>query len=367
MIVGLAKEMKTDEYRVGLTPASCREYVSHGHMVIVERGAGQGSGFTDGAYEKAGCTIAGRKAVFDRAEMIVKVKEPLEEEYELLHEGQILYTYLHLASGRALTEALLERKIVGIAYETVMEDDGTLPLLKPMSEIAGRLSIQEGAKYLEKSFGGRGILLGGVPGIDRGKVVILGGGVVGTNACKIAVGIGAEVTVLDLSARRLEYLDDIFGSAITTLYSNEANIEKSLVQADLVVGAVLIPGAAAPRLIRREHLKLMKNGAVIVDVAVDQGGCCETIRPTSHSEPIFIEDGVVHYGVTNMPGVVALSSTNSLTSVTNRYGLLIADNGVEMALKISAPVRRGLNLYRGKLTNKAVSEAHGIVYTHAVD
>lgn len=362
MVIGLAKEIKKDEYRVGLTPSSSRDYLRNGHTVVVERGAGSGSGFSDAAYKKVGCDVASKREVFERADMVIKVKEPQPEEYELLREGQVLYTYLHLAADKPLTEALLARKIYGIAYETVMEDDGALPLLKPMSEIAGRLSIQEGAKYLEKPFGGRGILLGGVPGIDRGKVTILGGGVVGTNACKIAVGIGAEVTVLDLSARRLEYLDDIFGSAITTLYSNEANIEKSLAESDLVIGAILIPGAAAPRLIRREHLTTMKKGAVIVDVAVDQGGCCETTRPTSHSEPIYIVDDIVHYGVSNMPGVVALSATNSLTSVTNRYGLLVADNGIDRALKMSAPLRRGLNLYKGKLTNKAVAEAHGLVH-----
>lgn len=362
MNIGLIKEIKQDEYRVGLTPASSREYIRNGHSVLVERNAGEGSGFSDEMYKNMGCDIASKQDVFKRSDMIVKVKEPLAEEYALFREGQILYTYLHLAADRTLTEALLERKIHGVAYETVMEDDGTLPLLKPMSEIAGRLSVQEGAKYLEKPFGGRGILLGGVPGIARGKVTIIGGGVVGTNACKIAVGIGAEVTLLDLSARRLEYLDDIFGSAITTLYSNETNIEESIAEADLVIGAVLIPGAAAPKLVRREHLRMMKPGAVIVDVAVDQGGCVETIHPTYHNEPIYIVDGIVHYGVANMPGVVALSSTNSLTSVTNRYGLLIADNGLDRAMELSDAIRHGVNLYGGRLTNKAVADATGLPF-----
>ncbi len=329
----------------------------------METGAGEGSGFSDDAYEQSGCKVRRREEVFERAEMLVKVKEPLPQEFDLLHRGQILYTYLHLAADRDLTEALLAREITGIAYETVMEEDGSLPLLKPMSEIAGRLSVQEGAKYLEKPFGGEGVLLGGVPGIRRGKVAILGGGVVGTNACKIATGIGAEVTILDVSASRLAYLDDIFGSAITPLYSNEANIEHSLREADVVIGGVLIPGAATPKLVRREHLGVMKKGAVIVDVAVDQGGCCETIRPTSHADPIFIVDGIVHYGVANMPGVVALSSTYALTSVTNRYGLLLADAGLDEALAGSPPLRWGLNLHAGKLTNRAVAEALQLPYS----
>jgi alanine dehydrogenase len=362
MVVGCAREIKQDEYRVGMTPSSAREYIRAGHRVLMERSAGEGSGFSDRSYEAVGCEIVEKKDLFERADMVVKVKEPLEEEYGLLREGQILYTYLHLAANKALTEALLARGIKGVAYETVMEPDGTLPLLKPMSEIAGRLSIQEGAKYLEKPFGGRGILLGGVPGIARGKITILGGGVVGTNACKIAVGIGAEVTILDLSARRLEYLDDIFGSAITTLYSNDTNLEESLAGADLVIGAVLIPGAAAPKLIRREHLKIMKKGAVIVDVAGDQGGCCETTKPTYHNNPIFIVDGIVHYCVANMPGVVALSATNSLTSVTTRHGVFIASNGLEKAMELSTPIRAGVNLYEGALTNRAVAEATGLRY-----
>ena len=363
MIVGVAKEIKPDEYRVGLTPASSKEYVQAGHTVLVETGAGAGSGFADEAYQGAGCSVVSRSELFERTEMIVKVKEPLPEEFDLLHENQILFTYLHLAASSELTRELMDRKVHGVAYETVIEDDGSLPLLKPMSEIAGRLSIQEGAKYLEKPFGGRGILLGAVPGIPRGKVAILGGGVVGTNACKIAAGVGAVVEILDISARRLGYLDDIFGSAITTLYSTDANVERALAEADLVIGAVLIPGASAPRLIRKEHLKLMKPGAVIVDVAVDQGGCAETTHPTNHSDPIYLMDGIVHYAVANMPGVVALSSTYALTSVTNRYGLQIANLGLEAAMAQSGPIRRGVNLLRGALVNKAVAEATGLPYS----
>ncbi|MBN8215437.1 MAG: alanine dehydrogenase [Spirochaetes bacterium] len=360
MKIAVLKEIKKDEYRVGLTPASAREYLAAGHTVWFEPDAGEGSGFSDAAYEKAGCVPKSRAQIFGEADMIVKVKEPLPEEYELLREGLLLYTYLHLAANPKLAEVLLRKKVSAIAYETVMEADRSLPLLKPMSEIAGRLAVQEGAKYLEKPFGGRGILLGGVPGIQRGKIAILGGGVVGTNACKIAVGLGAEVTLLDVSATRLAYLDDIFGSSITTLYSTEANIESALSEADLVIGSVLLPGAAAPKLIRREHLGLMKKGAVIVDVAVDQGGCCETTRPTFHSDPIFLVDGIVHYCVANMPGVVALSSTQALTSVTNRYGLLIAKHGLEKAAELSPAIRSGVNTHRGRLTHQAVAGALGM-------
>jgi len=361
MHIGLTREIKQDEYRVGLTPSSAMEYITAGHTVHVEKDAGIGSGFEDSEYEAAGCTVtADKRALFDRSDMIVRVKEPLQEEFECFHEGQILYTYLHLAADEKLTRFLLEKKIAGCAYETVTEPDGSLPLLKPMSEIAGRLSIQEGAKYLEKYFGGRGILLGGVPGIRRGKVTILGGGVVGINACKMAVGLGAEVTVLDISGKRLTYLDDVFGSQITTLYSNETNIRESLKEADVVIGAVLIPGAAAPKLVRREHLRLMKKGTVVVDVAVDQGGCFETTKPTYHHDPTFIVDDVVHYCVANMPGAVALSSTMALTSVTNRYGLMIANQGIEAAIASSNAIATGMNTYKGKLVNRAVAEAHGL-------
>lgn len=362
MKIGLPAEIKKEEYRVGLTPASAREYVEHGHTVFVESNAGAGSGFGDDEYKKAGCEIINdRKRLFDTADMIVKVKEPLAEEYELFHEGQILYTYLHLAPDRALTDALLKKKIIGIAYETLTEKDGSLPLLIPMSQIAGRMSVQEGAKYLEKTFGGRGILLGGVPGIKKGKVLILGGGIAGTNACKIAIGMGADVTIMDVSARRLSELENIFGNSVKTIYSNSYNIDEMIRDADLVIGSVLIPGAAAPKLVRKDDLKKMKNGAVIVDIAIDQGGCFETSRPTYHTDPIFTVDGVVHYCVANMPGAVAVSSTYALTSVTNRYGLKIADKGVEAALRDEV-ILSGLNCFKGKLTNKAVAEAHKMQY-----
>jgi len=361
MIVGLPREIKTEEYRVGLTPQGVKAFASRGHTMLVEEGAGAGSGFDDSEYADAGAEVlSDRRALFDRAGMIVKVKEPLPEEYDLFREGQLLYTYLHLAASRELTDAFIERRVTGIAYETVELEDGSLPLLTPMSEIAGRLSVQEGAKYLEKSFGGRGILLGGVPGIRRGRVVIIGGGVVGTNACKMAVGLGADVHVLDVSPKRLAYLDDIFSTHITTLYSNEANIAEAVREADLVVGAVLIPGATAPRLVTRAHLPTMKRGAVIVDVAVDQGGCFETTRPTTHRDPVFIEEGVVHYCVANMPSAVALSSTIALTSVTLPYGLMLADKGLSGAVAESAPLSRGVNLHAGMCTHPGVAESLGL-------
>jgi alanine dehydrogenase len=290
------------------------------------------------------------------------VKEPLECEYDLFHEDQILYTYLHLAADLKQTKALLAKKVKAVAYETVMEKDGSLPLLIPMSQIAGRLSVQEGAKYLEKSYGGRGILLGGVPGIKKGNVLIIGGGISGANACKIAIGMGADVTIMDISAKRLSDLDDIFGNSIKTLYSNSYNIDEMVRVADLVIGAVLIPGAVAPKVIKRDDLKKMKKGSVIVDIAVDQGGCTETTRPTDHSNPTYIIDGVVHYCVANMPGAVSLSSTYALTSVTNRYGLMIANMGLEKAAEVSDAVLKGINCYKGKLTNKPVAEAHGMKY-----
>jgi len=358
MIIGLIREIKKEESRVGLTPMSAKEYISSGHEVFVDKDAGLGSGFTDEEYKQAGCKIvADKRKIFEKADMIVKVKEPLAEEYEFFRPGQILYTYLHLAADKPQTAALLKNKVTGIAYETVTESDGSLPLLIPMSQIAGRMSIQEGAKYLEKPFGGRGIILGGVPGIKKGKIVILGGGIAGTNACKMAVGLGADVTIMDISAKRLSELDDIFGSSINTLYSNQYNVEMMIKEADLVIGAVLIPGAAAPKLVKRADLKKMKKGSVIVDIAVDQGGCVETTKPTYHTDPTFIIDDVVHYCVANMPGAVALSSTLALTSVTNRYGIKIANMGIKEVLRTSKAVLSGLNCYDGKLTNKAVAEA----------
>ncbi|MCF7914806.1 MAG: alanine dehydrogenase [Spirochaetaceae bacterium] len=367
MKVGSVKEIKRHEYRVGLTPANAKAYMAAGHSVLLEKGAGINAGFEDSEYEAAGVELVGdRKEVFDRSDMIVKVKEPQPEEFDLFKEGQILYTYLHLAAEEELTKALRDRKIKGIAYETIETANGQLPLLKPMSEIAGRLSVQEGAKFLERPFGGRGVLLGGVPGVERGKVAILGGGVVGTNAAKMAVGLGAEVTVLDVNVNRLEYLDDIFGGRISTLYSNQGNIDKVLEESDLLVGAVLIPGAKAPHLIKKEDLKKMKKGSVIVDVAVDQGGCIETTKPTTHDEPTFAVHDVVHYCVANMPGAVARTSTMALTNVTLSYGLQIADKGLEAAAKENESLKLGINLYNGKLTYKAVAEAFGMDYT-AVD
>lgn len=365
MKIGCVKEIKHHEYRVGLTPSCVRSYVSRGHEVIIEAGAGVAAGFTDDLYASAGAKISKvKKEIYDWSEMIVKVKEPLPEEYNLFHEDQILFTYLHLAASRELTEAMMKAKIKGIAYETIQTTDGQLPCLKPMSEIAGRLSIQEGAKYLEKTYGGRGVLLGGVPGVRRGKVGIIGGGVVGINACKIATGIGAEVTILDVNANRLEYLDDIFGSRVNTLYSTDANIEAVLQDSDLVIGAVLLPGAKAPNLIKRSHLSRMKPGSVIVDVAVDQGGCAETTKATTHDEPVYIVDGVVHYCVANMPGVVALSSTQALTSATLNYGLKIAELGVEKAAQKLNDIKLGINLYKGHIVYANVAKAFDLPYAN---
>ncbi len=364
MKVGCVKEIKKHEYRVGLTPSDVKSYVTRGHEVFIQSAAGMAAGFDDSLYEKAGAEISStREEVFAKADMIIKVKEPLPEEYDLFREGQILYTYLHLAANQELTETLMQKGIKGVAYETIELRDGSLPCLRPMSEIAGRLSVQEGAKYLEKTFGGRGVLLGGVPGVARGKVGIIGGGVVGMNACKIAAGMGADVTILDVSAVRLAYLDDIFGSRITTLYSTDANIEQMLREVDVLIGAVLLPGAKAPTLVKRDHLKIMKDGAVIVDVAVDQGGCVETIRPTTHDDPVYVIDGVVHYGVANMPGAVALSSTNALTSTTLPYGLQIAEKGLERACRESKPIYKGVNTYRGQCVYKNVADAFDMEFT----
>jgi alanine dehydrogenase len=361
MKIGCVKEIKRHEYRVGMTPHCVKSYVDHGHSVTIQAGAGEEAGFADAEYAQAGATIeADRKAIFSSCDMIVKVKEPQAEEYDLLREGQILFTYLHLAADREQTRALLSRKVKGVAYETIRLPDGTLPCLKPMSEIAGRLSVQEGAKYLEKPFGGRGVLLGGVPGVPRGKVAILGGGVVGSNAAKIAVGVGAAVTILDVSPGRLAYLDDIFRGELATLYATEKNIQTVVEESDLLIGAVLIPGAQAPKLIKRSHLRSMKRRAVIVDVAVDQGGCVETTRPTTHDQPTFEVDGIVHYCVANMPGAVALTSTLALTSSTLPYGLKIADLGLEEACRRNPDLKLGLNAYEGQLTCPGVADAFGL-------
>ncbi len=368
MKVGCVKEIKNNEFRVGLTPANAKAYLKAGHEVLIEKGAGLGSGFTDEEYAKAGAALFDTaKEVWDGCDMMVKVKEPLPEEYPLFHEGLILYTYLHLAADREQTDALLEGKVAGVAYETLKEKDGSLPLLIPMSQIAGRLSIQEGAKYLEKRFGGEGVLLAGVPGTTKANVVILGGGTVGANACKLAVGMGAAVTIIDINLKRLEHLDDMFGARIQTLVSTDHNIEEAVKNADLVVGSVLIPGAVTPKLFRRQYLPEMKDGAVFVDVAIDQGGCGESSHVTTHDDPVYVEDGVVHYCVGNMPGAVPRTSTIALTNATLRYGLQIAEAGLEEAAKKSAVITSGVNCYLGKLTNKNVALAHGYEYTELAE
>jgi alanine dehydrogenase len=364
MQIGCVKEIKTHEYRVGLTPDCVKAYVGAGHTVRMEKGGGLGAGFEDVEYAAAGAkVVAGRREIFDASEMIVKVKEPQPEECALFHEGQIIFTYLHLAADEELTRELLKRKVKGVAYETIETADGQLPLLRPMSQIAGRMSIQEGARFLEKPQGGRGVLLGGVPGVDKGRVVILGGGVVGTNAAKMALGIGAQVTLMDVNLARLETIDDIFSGQITTLFSSRGSIERMLEDADLVVGAVLVHGAKAPRLVTRADLKLMKKGAVMVDVAVDQGGCFETTHPTTHDEPVFTVDGVVHYCVANMPGGVSRTSTLALTAATRPIGLALAAQGVEAAARGSAVIAKGVNVYAGKVTYGAVADAFGMAST----
>ncbi len=358
MIVGCVKEIKNNEFRVGMTPANVKAYVNAGNEVLIEEGAGIGSGFTDEEYANAGARICPTaKEVWDACEMMVKVKEPLPEEYPLFHKGLILYTYLHLAADRELTDALLEGKVAGVAYETLKERDGSLPLLIPMSQIAGRLSIQEGAKYLEKRFGGEGILLAGVPGTPKANIVILGAGTVGANACKVAVGMGANVTIIDINLKRLEYLDELFGARIQTLVSTDENIEEAVKAADLVIGSVLIPGSQTPKLFKRKYLKEMKPGAVFVDVAIDQGGCGESSHVTSHDDPVFIEDGVVHYCVGNMPGAVPRTSTIALTNATARYGIQIARKGLKGACEANPSIYSAVNTYDGKLTFAGVAKA----------
>ena len=362
MKIGLPKEIKNNEFRVGLTPGAVSAYVQAGHTVLVETGAGIGAGFPDEEYVAAGATIvADAKSAWD-AEMIVKVKEPIECEYQYFRKGMLLYTYLHLAADAPLTRALMDAEVTAVAYETIVGRNGGLPCLAPMSEIAGRMSVQEGAKYLEKTYGGRGVLLAGVPGVQRGNVVILGGGTVGTNAAKIAIGMGANVPIVDVSTRRLAYLDDIFPRQVTTLFSTRANIQKAIAQADLVIGAVLLPGRSTPKLVKKEDLKLMKPGSVIVDVAVDQGGCVETSHPTTHDDPIFVEDGVIHYCVANMPGAVARTSTRALVNSTLPMGLKLANLGAEAALAQDKGLMEGLNCYAGKCTYPGVAEALGLEY-----
>ncbi|WP_347358314.1 alanine dehydrogenase [Bdellovibrio sp.] len=356
MIIGVPKEIKISENRVGLTEAGVRQYVNEGHTVIVEKDAGVGSGITNEQYEKAGAKIIDtKKEVYAKADMIQKVKEPLPDEYELMKENQILYTYLHLAAEAKLTKVLCERKVKAIAYETIQLDNGSLPLLTPMSEVAGRMATQIGAFYLQKNHGGKGILMGGVTGVKPGKVTIIGGGVVGTNAAKMAVGLGASVTILDVNTARLEYLDDIFQGRCMTLFSNAKNIEDSVKESDLVVGGVLITGHKAPTLVSKEMVASMSKGSVVVDVAVDQGGCIETCRPTSHTNPTYEVDGVIHYCVPNMPGVVPRTSTYALTNVTLKYGSMIAAMGVEDAVAKSPALLKGLNVYGGHVVYEPVA------------
>ncbi len=365
MRIGCPKEIKAQEGRVGLTPAGVDALVRAGHTVYMEHDAGINSGFTDAEYLEAGAQILSQAAqVFAVADMIIKVKEPLEPEYDLFKEGQILFTYLHLAPDPEQTQALLERKVTAIAYETVQLADKSLPLLSPMSEVAGRLAIQTGAHLLESNCGGRGVLLGGVTGVERANVVIVGGGNVGLNAAKMAVGLGANVTILDINAKRLAYLDDVFGGRVQTLLSNPYNIAKAVKEADLVVGCVLIPGAKAPKLVTEEMVKKMKPGSALLDVAIDQGGSIESIdRITTHADPYFVKHGVLHYSVANMPGAVPRTSTLALTGATLPYALKIANLGAEAACKADPALMLGLNTYQGHLTCQAVATAHGLEYT----
>jgi len=364
MIVGIPKEIKQDEYRVGLVPAGVMALKDHGHTVIVEKGAGRGCWIADEEYVAAGADIVdGSIELYRRSEMIIKVKEPQPQEYDLLHEGQILYAYVHLAPAVELTAALMKQKVICVAYETIQLSDGLLPLLVPMSEVAGRMAAQVGAHFLEKTHGGRGVLLGGVPGVSRGRVTVLGAGTVGRAATQIAVGMGADVHVIDRDQRRLGELDDRYGNRITTLMSSRQNVFRSVVESHLVIGAVLIPGARAPRLVTAEMVRSMKSGSVIVDVAIDQGGCFETSRPTTHQDPVYVVDDVIHYCVPNMPGAVARTSTFALTNVTLPYALKLADDGVEQAAAGDEPLAKGVNLYRGLVTHQSVAEALGYEFT----
>jgi alanine dehydrogenase len=358
MIIGVPKEIKNNENRVALTPAGTQELVKRGHTVYVQNSAGVGSGFSDDEYVKAGAKMINEAAeIFQLAEMIMKVKEPIEQEYKLIRKDQLVFTYFHFASYEPLTKAMIASGAVCLAYETVERADGSLPLLIPMSEVAGRMSIQEGAKYLEKPLKGRGILLGGVPGVKPAKVLILGGGVVGTNAAKIAAGMGADVTIADVNINRLRYLDDVMPKNVHTMVSNEYTIREMVKDHDLIIGGVLIPGAKAPKLITRDMLKTMRPGTVLVDVAVDQGGCIETCKPTTHEDPTFIIDDVVHYCVANMPGAVPYTSTLALTNATLPYAIRLANNGWKKACQESADLRLGLNVIKGEVVYKGVADA----------
>src|SRR5712692_5488956 len=363
MKIGVAKEIKTDEYRVALTPAGALELIRRGHDVTVETGAGLGSALPDGAYERVGARIASVDEVWNDSELVLKVKEPVEAEYPRLRDGLVLFTYLHIAADEELTRALVESGITAVAYETVETDDRKLPLLAPMSEIAGRLAAQAGAYFLEKPLGGRGLLLGGVPGVAPGRVLVIGGGIVGYNAAIIAIGLGAQVTVLDRSIDRMRYLDEILSGRVSLVMSSTLQIEASIAEADVVIGAVLVPGARAPKLVTREMLGLMKKGAVIVDVAIDQGGCVETARPTTHSNPVYEVDGITHYCVANMPGGVPITSTKALTNATLPYVESIAEHGLAEAVSRDWALGRGVNVLDGKITYEPVAEAHDLEYT----
>jgi alanine dehydrogenase len=364
MLIGVPTEIKDHEFRVALTPANAHEYVARGNQVLIQAGAGAGSGFTDAEYVAAGAEIApDAESVFAAVDMILKVKEPIPVEFDLLRPGQILFTYLHLAADLSLTQALMRNCVRAVAYETVQVSSGVLPLLTPMSEVAGRMSVQVGAHHLEKAHGGRGLLLGGIPGVPPANVVIVGGGVVGANAAEIALGMGANVTIIDLSLDRLRYLDSVLHGRLHTLASNRENIAHSVREADLVIGAVLLPGARAPMLVTEPMVAAMKPASVIVDVAIDQGGCIETAHPTTHSDPVYIKHGVVHYCVTNMPGAVPRTSTIGLGNATLPFGLQLAELGLPAAAFANAALGKGINVYDGKLTQAAVAEAFGLPYT----
>jgi len=361
MNIGIPREIKTREGRVAMAHIGVRTLVHHGHRVIVEKGAGVGSGISDTAYKQAGAQMVDSpEALWADSEMIVKVKEPVEEEYALMREGLILFTYLHLAANEKLTRELLSRKVIGLAYETIQLEDGSLPLLAPMSAIAGRLAIQTGCTCLESIHGGKGILLAGVPGVRPGRVTIIGAGISGINAAHLAVGMGAQVTILDINQKRLNYIEDIFHSRAVILMANAGNVEESIIHADLVIASVLIPGAKAPHLITRDLLRKMEPGSALVDIAIDQGGCAETSRPTTHDDPTYVEEGIVHYCVTNMPGAVPMTSTYALTNATIPYVVELADKGYERALKENPALRKGLNVYKGRLTNYEVAKAFGL-------
>jgi alanine dehydrogenase len=367
MKIGVAKEIKSDEYRVALTPAGARELMQQGHDVLVERGAGEGSAFADAAYEAVGAQLVSVDDVWGEAELLLKVKEPVAAEYERLREGLVLFTYLHLAADEELTRALVESGITAVAYETVETSNQALPLLAPMSEIAGRLAAQAGAYFLEKPVGGRGLLLGGVPGVAPGKVVVIGGGMVGYNAAVIALGLGANVTIIERSIDRMRHLEEVLGARVTLLMSSSLQIEESVADADVVIGAVLIPGALAPKLVTREMVSGMKAGSVVCDVAIDQGGSFETSRPTTHSDPVFVVEGVTHYCVANMPGAVPITATKALTNATLPYVEEIAEQGLLDAVARDHALARGVNVLDGKITYEAVAEAHGLEYAPLED